>query len=157
MSVATKAPGTQASIEVDSGDGSFSTQVPEKIRQRNRQKTREDLQLAMLEVQNKGCKLTISAVATEAGVTPSLIHNTYPDIAETIRAQGGKATRQQRDDTIAELSRARKRNKELRTELDTALSDIQRLASKNETLRQEVAKLRSAASGNVVILPTRNS
>lgn len=156
MSAATKAPGTQASIKVDSVDGTFSTQATEKIRQRNRQKTREDLQLAMLEVQNSGCKLTISAVATEAGVTPGLIHNTYPDIAETIRAHVGKATRQQRDDKIAELSKARARNKELQAELDTALNDIQRLVSKNETLRQEVAKLRSAGSGNVVVLPPKN-
>lgn len=138
----------------------FKTQVPEKNRHRNREKIREELQYAMLRVKNKCQKLTISAVAIEAGVTPGLIHNTYPGIAENIRAQIGKATRQQRDDKIAELSKARERIKELISELDAALNDIQRLASINETLRQEVIKLRSASSvdGRVVkLLPIRDS
>jgi AcrR family transcriptional regulator len=126
-------------------------------RQRNREKTLDQLQYAMLRVKNLGKKLSISAVAAEAGVTPGLIHNTYPDIAEAIRAQIGKATRQQRDNKIAELAEAKGRMKELRAELEAAMADIQRLASTNETLRQEVTILRSAASGNIAILPTRTS
>lgn len=156
MSTTTEALGTQTPTQEVQGDGTFTTQTSKKNRQRSRDRTKEELELAMLRVKNKGKKLTISAVASEAGVTPGLIHNTYPDIAEEIRAKVGKATRQQRDETIAELSTARKRIKELRTELDAALSDIQRLASTNETLRQEVAKLRSVGSGKVVILPPRN-
>lgn len=128
----------------------------DKGRQRNREKTREELQYAMLRVKNKGKKLSISAVAGEAGVTPSLIHNTYPDIAEAIRADVGKATRQQRDEKTAELTKARERLKELRAELDVALTDLQRVVSTNESLRQEVAKLRASVSGRVVILPTRD-
>lgn len=111
----------------------------------------------MLRVTSKGEKLTISAVAAEAGVTPGLIHNTYPDLAETIRAQAGKSTRQQRDGKIAELSKVRERNKELRAELDAALSDIKGLASKNETLRQEVLRLRAAATGKVSLLPKKST
>ena len=156
MSTTTKALGTQTSTQDGQGDGTLTTQTSKKNRQRSRDRTKEVLQLAMLRVKNKGKKLTISAVASEAGVTPGLIHNTYPDIAEEIRAKVGKATRQQRDETIAELSTARKRIKELRTELDAALSDIKRLASTNETLRQEVVKLRSVGSGKVVILPKRD-
>jgi AcrR family transcriptional regulator len=124
-------------------------------RPRDRAKTREELQFALLRIKNKGGKLTISAVAVEAGVTPGLIHNTYPDIAEAIRAQVGKAVRQQRDDTISELKRVRERNQVLRAELDAALKDVRRLASLNETLRQEVTKVQS--SGNVFILPARSS
>ena len=133
-----------------------TTQTQEKGRQRNREKTREELQFAMLRVKNTGKKLTISAVAAEAGVTPALIHNTYPDIAEAIRAQVGKGTRQQRDNKIAELAEARSRLKALRAELEAAQADVQRLASINETLRQEVAALRSAGSGKVIVLAPRN-
>ena len=143
-------------IKKGQGEGAHMSQTAAKIRQRSRDGTAEKLQFAMLRVKNKGKKLTISAVASEAGVTPSLIHNTYPDIAEAIRNQVGKGTRQQRDDKIAELSKARERMKVLRSELEAALNDIQRLASSNETLRQEVDKLRSVASGKVVDLPTRN-
>ena len=46
-------------------------------RRRSRGNTREELLLAMLRVKSKGLKLSISAVATEAGVSAGLFHNTY--------------------------------------------------------------------------------
>lgn len=128
-----------------------------KTRQRNREKTRDELHSAILRIKNRGKKISISAVAAEAGITPGLIHNTYPDIAESIRAEVGKGTRQQRDDKIAELAETRERMKELSAELKAALADIRRLASINETLRQEVSMLRSAETGTVVLLPPRKS
>lgn len=123
---------------------------------RSREKTREELELARLRVKNKGLKLSISAVAIEAGVTPGLIHNTYPDIAEAIREELGRATRQQRDDKIAELAEAKVRMRELRADLDGALADLAKLASINKTLRDDLATLSAAATGNVVVLPTRD-
>jgi len=122
-------------------------------RRRSRVKTREALQLAMLRLKNKGLKLSISAVATEAGVSAGLVHNTYPDIAEEIRAQVGRGTRQQRDAKAAEVKKVRQQLKILRAERDAALADVARLASINETLRQEVATLQAAASGKIVVLP----
>lgn len=138
-------------------DGTLPTKSIPIIRQRSRDNTREQLQSAILRVKDKGKKLTISAVASEAGVTPGLIHNTYPDVAEAIRAQVGKGVRQQRDDKISELSKSCELNKELRSELNAALKDIRRLASTNETLRLEVDKLRSVVSGKVVVLPIKDS
>lgn len=126
-------------------------------RRRSREKTCEELQLAMLRVKNKGLKLSISAVAAEAGVSAGLIHNTYPDIAEEIRAQMGRATRQQRDAKAAELTAVKAQMKTLRAERDAALIDVARLASLNETLRQEVTVLRAAASGKVIVLPPRGA
>jgi hypothetical protein len=38
------------------------------------------------------CRMNISTVAREAGVSAASIHNTYPDIAETIRAKAGKSS-----------------------------------------------------------------
>ncbi|WP_321882718.1 TetR family transcriptional regulator [Burkholderia cepacia] len=125
-------------------------------RRRSRVSTREELQLAMLRIKNKGLKLSISAVATEAGVSAGLIHNTYPDIAEEIRARVGRGTRQQRDAKAAEVKVAREQLKTLRAERDAALADVARLASINETLRQEVATLRAVASGRIVALPLRS-
>lgn len=124
-------------------------------RQRSREKTREDLQLAILRVKNKGLKLSISAVATEAGVSAGLIHNTYPDIAEEIRALVGRKIRQQRDDMAKELADAEKRMRELREDLDAALADLAETASINETLRTELANLRAIATSNVHAIPQR--
>lgn len=126
-------------------------------RRRSREKTREELRLAILRVKNKGLKVSISAVATEAGVSAGLIHNTYPDIAEEIRAHVGRATRQQSNAKAAELTSARAQLRAMRAELDAALADVARLASINETLRQEVATLQVAASGKVIVLPPRGS
>lgn len=124
-------------------------------RRRSREQTREKLQLAILRVKNKGLKVSISAVAIEAGVTPGLIHNTYPDIAEEIRVQVGKATRQQRDAKAADLTTARAHLRTMRADLIAALADIARLASINEALRQTIATLQAEASGRVVVLPSR--
>ncbi|AOK02893.1 TetR family transcriptional regulator [Burkholderia vietnamiensis] len=111
------------------------------------------MQRAILRVKNKGLKLSISAVAVEAGVSAGLVHNTYPDIAEEIRAQVGRDTRRQRDAKAVEVKKVRKQLKTLRAERDAALADIARLASINETLRQEVAMLQAAVSGKIVVLP----
>ncbi|WP_261530847.1 TetR family transcriptional regulator [Burkholderia multivorans] len=130
-------------------------QAESALRRRSRTKTREELQRAMLRVKNRGLKLSISAVATEAGVSAGLIHNTYPDIAEEIRAQVGRGTRQQRDAKAAEIKKVRAQLKILRAERDAALADVAKLASINETLRREVATLQAAASGKIVVLPPR--
>ena len=124
-------------------------------RPRSREKTRVELQLAILRVKNKGLRLSISAVAAEAGVSAGLIHNTYPDIAEEIRALMGRKIRQQRDDMAKELAEAKQRMRELREDLDTALKDLAKTVSINETLRAELATLRAIAAPNVYPMPER--
>ena len=129
----------------------------EGSRRRSREKTSKELQFAMLRVKNKGLRMSIAAVAAEAGVTPSLIHNTYPDIAEEIRAQLGRSTRQQRDMKAAELIESNKVRRELRAQLEQANADIARLASINETLTAEIASLRAQVDGKVVVLNPRKN
>ncbi|HVR52568.1 MAG TPA: TetR family transcriptional regulator [Pseudorhodoferax sp.] len=121
-------------------------------RRRNREETRERLQQALLRVKSSGRKLSIYAVAVEAGVHASLIHNTYPDMAERIRAEVGRGTRQQLDATAAALIAAKEQQTALHAELKAARADIAKLASINETLRQEVTLLRAASAGKVVLL-----
>lgn len=129
--------------------------VPRATRRRDRERTKSELQLAISRVKNKGMKMSIAAVANEAGVTPSLIHNTYPDLAEEIRAQMGRATRQQRDAKAAELAGARSALKRLREALEEARRDIAKLASINETLSDEVTSLRAQVAGKVIAMPSR--
>jgi len=76
-------------------------------------------------------------VAHEAGVTPALIHNHYPDIAEAIREAQGRSSRAQRDVKHEQLLAERERNRALRAENQALRSQLARLASINEVLQAE--------------------
>ena len=96
-------------------------------------------------------ELSISAVAREAGVTPALIHNHYPTIAEEIRNKLGASSRQQRDAKQEALKVALQEKKALLKELSDARQRIARLASINETLLLQNQTLRAAAESSVVV------
>ncbi|MCG2655776.1 MAG: TetR family transcriptional regulator [Hydrogenophaga sp.] len=117
---------------------------------RSRKKTVDQIQQAIARVQAGPGKVSISGVAKLAGVTPSLIHNTYPDLAEKIRGLMGKASRTQRNAKHDALVRERDVNRALRQELVEARTDLAKLASVNQMLLHEVALLRGAATGKVV-------
>ena len=125
------------------------------MRPRDREKTLEHLRNAIELVKRSGRRLSIAAVANEAGVTPGLIHNTYPDVAEEIREQTGRSSRQRLYATVSELALSRDRSRQLDVDLCQAKADIAKLASINETLRNEVATLRAVADGKVVPMPPR--
>ncbi|QIN67968.1 hypothetical protein SBC1_80150 (plasmid) [Caballeronia sp. SBC1] len=72
-------------------------------RRHDRERTLTELQLALSRLQRASKKVSISAVAKEAKVTPALIHNTYPDFAEQVRVLINKSTRAQRDNKHQEL------------------------------------------------------
>lgn len=100
---------------------------------------------------------SIAAVAREAGVSASLIHNRYPDVAAAIRTLSG---REKRDDVAqlrAALIKERAMAKRLRDENSALLADLRALASVNETLRQELALRKAAGAPNVVELWARTS
>lgn len=96
-------------------------------------------------------ELSISAVAREAGVTPALIHNHYPTIAEEIRNKLGASSRQQRDAKQEALKVALQEKKALLKELSDARQRIARLASINETLLLQNQTLRAAVESSVVV------
>jgi AcrR family transcriptional regulator len=128
-----------------------STETPFKAsRSRNGPKTREDLQCAILRLQNRGLNISISAVAREVGVAAPLIHNTYPDIAEEIRRIAGRATREQRDEKHSALVAERAANKALRRVIVTLKEDVDKLASINMTLAAQISVLTAIAAGDVV-------
>ena len=115
-----------------------------------------DLRLAIHRIERgrshtKATSLNISTVAREAGVSPSLIHNQYPAIAEEIRTKTGASSRQQRDKKHEELKDAQARSRGLASELADARHRIQQLASINETLLLELRTLKAKAVGAKVV------
>lgn len=119
------------------------------VRGRNRERTLQELQLALHRLQRAGAKITLRAVAQEAKVSPPLINNRYPDFAEEVRAIMGKAVRQQRDEKADLLTQEREKNRALRELVASQLTEIRKLASVNESLRAELVLQQAIAEGKV--------
>lgn len=120
---------------------------------------KKELKLAIFRIEQgrartKVTNLSIAAVAREAGVTPALIHNHYPSIAEDIRVKLGASSRQQRDVKQTELSKEQMKSKELRKELKDMGGRMAKLVSINEMLLLENRVLNAKeSSSKVVIVP----
>lgn len=117
---------------------------------KSRRQTELKLKDAIDSLQAAGSKVSISAVAKAASVTPALIHNTYPDLAERIRGLMGKNTRMQRDAKHDALVHERERNRALRAEIEGLRAEMAKLASLNLTLLSKVAVLNGLVDGKVV-------
>ncbi|EGM0865563.1 TetR family transcriptional regulator [Salmonella enterica] len=113
--------------------------------------TRASLELALKRLQAdvpltvpKGGKISIAAVAREAGVSNATIHNRYPDIAEKIREMMKQTTSaspvlpRPPHDVAATLSRLRQENARLKSDLARSQSLNYRLLKENEALRASV-------------------
>lgn len=99
----------------------------------------KDLKLALLRIQKgrahtKESKVTIAAVAREAGVSTALIHNHYPRIAEAIREAQGRSSRAMRDVKQQDLIAERKKSAAYRQEIEELRVKVANLASINEVL-----------------------
>lgn len=115
-----------------------------------------ELRSALLRIKRERSKLgeikiTVAAVAREAGVSAALIYNHYPDIAELIRETQGRSSREQRDNKNTELKGEREKNRLLRAEVQQLMVKISKLASINETLRMDNDMLRSKSNAENVI------
>ena len=105
-----------------------------------------ELRLALLRIQRgrsrtKAKRLSIAAVAREAGVTAALIHNHYPTLAAAIREAMGRGERESRDTKNQEFKALRGRARELNDEVKALRADVARLASINEVLIAESISL----------------
>ncbi|WP_404851697.1 TetR family transcriptional regulator (plasmid) [Enterobacter asburiae] len=113
--------------------------------------TRTSLELALKRLQAdvpltvpKGGKISIAAVAREAGVSHATIHNRYPDIAEQIRGivkqttSASPALQKNQHDIAATLSRLRQENARLKSDLARSQSLNYRLLKENQALRASV-------------------
>ena len=119
-------------------------------RQRDRERTLKELQLALHRLQRAGRKVSIKGVAEEAKVTSALIHNRYPDFAEQVRTLTNKSTRAQRDEKHDLLQREREKNRQLRALVDQQFKEFADMASVNEALRDEISLLNAMANGKVL-------
>ncbi|HDL5330727.1 TPA: TetR family transcriptional regulator [Pseudomonas aeruginosa] len=119
---------------------------------RSRPKTADALDKVIDGMVEGNQKLSISSVARAAGVTPGLIHNTYPAVAERIRNLMGKSVRAQRDSKHQALMKEKELNKALRAENSLLLEELARLASVNQRLMIELAQLDGVAQGKIVTL-----
>jgi hypothetical protein len=99
-------------------------------------------------------KMSVMAVAEEAGVSRALIVRDYPYLHERILGGKGKAKQQQIDEKQQQLNTSRGRSKELRGELEELKAMNAYLQSKNATLIMENKRLLAQAvnSSNVVPL-----
>jgi AcrR family transcriptional regulator len=131
-----------------------------------KQETRKRILLAFKKLKRdagpEGKGPSISAVAREAGVSHTLIHTKYSDIAEEIRVAGGRGPKQQLERQRENLQVAEERSAQLRDEL-AELRELNRgLASENarltllaKRLEQEIAA-RDAGALPLRRRPTRS-
>lgn len=116
----------------------------------------KDLRLALLRIQ-KGrahtgeTKVTIAAVAREAGVSTALIHNHYPRIAEAIREAQGRSSRAMRDVKHQDLITERKKSAAYRQEIEELQAKVASLASINEVLLDENRVLKAKMNDRKVV------
>ncbi|EPC5665640.1 TetR family transcriptional regulator [Klebsiella grimontii] len=122
---------------------------------RSRSKTLDVLEKVINGLVEGNEKISIALVARAAGVTPGLIHNTYPAVAERIRILMGKSVRAQRDSKHQALMVEKEKNRVLRAENDQLLEDLARIASVNQRLLSEMAGLKAAYSGEVVSISSK--
>lgn len=99
----------------------------------------KDLKLAIYRLQKgrahtEETKVTIAAVAREAGVSTALIHNHYPAIAEAIREIQGRSSRAMRDVKHQDLVAERQKSAGYRQEIEELRAKLASIASINEVL-----------------------
>jgi len=116
----------------------------------------KDLKLALLRIQ-KGrahtgeSKVTIAAVAREAGISTALIHNHYPRIAEAIREVQGRSSRAMRDVKQQDLIAERKKSAAYRQEIEELRAKVANLASINEVLMDDNRVLKAKMNDPKVV------
>lgn len=96
-------------------------------------------------------KISIKAVAEEAGVSRATIHNNHPGLAERIREAGHKAIRVQRDGKNSEIKALKAKYSALRMELIHTRELNRDLASEIATLVVENKRLRAIVEDNKVV------
>lgn len=93
-------------------------------------------------------KMSVAAVAEEAGVSRALIHRDCPDLLERIKGGVNKGIRQQRDAKHTELKEYKERNRELRSEVAELKAMLAKVQSQNATLVRKNMVLSNAYADN---------
>uniref|UniRef100_UPI00188A27DF TetR family transcriptional regulator n=1 Tax=Vibrio anguillarum TaxID=55601 RepID=UPI00188A27DF len=93
-------------------------------------------------------KMSVAAVAEEAGVSRALIHRDCPDLLERIKGGVNKGIRQQRDAKQTELNEYKDRNRELRSEVAELKAMLAKVQSQNATFIRKNMALSNARADN---------
>ena len=93
-------------------------------------------------------KMSVAAVAEEAGVSRALIHRDCPDLLERIKGGVNKGVRQQRDAKHTELNEYKERNRELRSEVAELKAMLAKVQSQNATLIRKNMALSCGSAKN---------
>lgn len=119
--------------------------------------TRQAIKQALLRLQNNrpkvvtpGRKISIAAVAEEAGVSRATIHNNYPEIAERIREMNNNSCRVQLDEKHQNLNILKNKNRELRDQIQNLNSDLAKVTSINASLLLENTMLQTIINNKKV-------
>ena len=117
---------------------------------------KKELNLAIYRIERgraktKATEVNVTSVAREAGVTPALIHNHYPEIAEAIRVKQGTSSRKQRDTKQNELMQTRVKNKDLIHENQELKICLAKLATINEMQLLEIRNFKAKNDGSKVV------
>jgi AcrR family transcriptional regulator len=129
-----------------------------------KENTRKSIKQALLRLEKnkpkivaKGRKLSVAAVAQEAGISNANIHNNYPELAELIRNKIDKSSRLQRDEKQEALKQEKEKCREQRNEIAALEADLARITSINARLIVENKELRAiTTSSNVSIFKQKN-
>lgn len=93
-------------------------------------------------------KMSVAAVAEEAGVSRALIHRDCPELLERIKGGVNKDIRQQRDAKQTELNKYKDRNRDLRSEVAELKAMLAKVQSQNATLIRKNMALSNARADN---------
>ena len=126
-------------------------------------KTRKELRNALIrlkhgrpKVVDKKRKISISALAEEAGVSDSTIHNRYPDIAAEVRSLVSTDHRLQRDEKNDMLKLEKEKNKQLRNQIEQLELDVRKLASINASQAHEISTLKAHKISKKIVSINQN-
>ncbi len=135
--------------------------MPQKATKANaKEKTRGKLRDALGRVLSgtarrvaPGHRISVSSVAREAGLSRTALYKLYPDIVSEIEV----AIQQ---NAVPKVSRARRRELEVRQENDELRDRVASLLSQNATLLHRISELerhspRPSSTGSVAYLPHR--
>jgi len=138
--------------------------VTEKtINKRDREKTHTRIRKAIVRIE-KGRpktisperKMSVAAVAAEAEVSTTLIHNQYPDLKARIQGNQDKGFQLQRDDIRRRFQQEKEKTKEYRKQIEKLKQTNAVLASKLATCLVEINQIHAGIdSKNITVLNRR--
>lgn len=133
----------------------YYTTLEKASRPRDKDRTSNDLKLALKGLKEAGLKVSVVAVAEAVGVHPSLVHKVYPDIAKEISdlRRGAGPTKKEREES--RLVKALKDLEELRAKLTAAETAVKTLISRNATLDARIRHLEEKQAAGGKILPLK--